>query len=337
MTNKSTLVEEMQRIVDQSGSKAMAIANKEIASKFASNDDVSIALNYFARVTLRDALPVFPALVSLSCEAVGGNHDKTDSIGGAITLIAGAADLHDDVIDQSPVKNGKLTVLGKFGKEIAILAGDALLVWGLVRFREECESVPGEQGGVILDLLTQAILEMVNAEALEARLRAEKSLSVKACMNVIELKAVVPEVSMKLGAILGNGSVESVDALGHFGKIFGIVSTVAEEFMDVLEFKELQNRLKNDYPPLPVVYALQDSNLHKPVFSLAKNLSTKAFQEIKKLVLNSQGVSGVKKEMNVLVQNAIDRLYSGVIETKALKNLDTIIKACLELLEGIDN
>src|SRR5512136_2279020 len=98
MADKSKLVEEMRHTINQSGGGALEIAENEITSKFASDDDVCLALKYFAKVTLRNALPVFPALISISCEAVGGNPDNTESIGGAITLIAGAADLHDDVI-----------------------------------------------------------------------------------------------------------------------------------------------------------------------------------------------------------------------------------------------
>ena len=50
----------------------------------------------------------------MSCEAVGGDAEKTTPFGEAIVLISAAADLHDDVIDQSFKKGQKQTVLGKF-------------------------------------------------------------------------------------------------------------------------------------------------------------------------------------------------------------------------------
>jgi len=337
MKDKLTLVDDMKRIVNQRGSKASEIAKQEILSKFASSDDVSRALKHFAEVTFRGALPVFPALVSISCEAVGGEPDKTNSIGGAITLMAGAADLHDDVIDESPVKNGRQTVFGKFGKDVAILAGDALLAWGLNRLQKACESLPREQGPRILDLITQAILEISQAEALERKLRAGKHLSMKACMEVINLKSIVPEVNMKIGVVLGNGNNNMVETLGHYGRVFGIVSTVAEEFMDVIEREELQNRLRNDYPPLPFLCALQKPKIKALTLSNKdKALTEKELEEIKDLVLNCPGANKLKKDMRILAQTETKSILAAISNKRAQMELQTLLASTVELLEDID-
>ena len=157
-------------------------------------------------------------------------------------------------------------------------------------------------------------------------------------MDVIELKAVVPEVNMKIGAVLGNGSAESVEALGHFGKAFGIVSTVAEEFMDVLEFEEMRNRLRNDYPPMPFVCALQDPKLKAQVLSLKEELLTeKRFEALKTLILNSPETIKLEKDMRVLVQTEVECIYSFVRETETRKKLELLMNASLELLEGISS
>lgn len=338
MTPRSTLVEDMERIVIQEGGKALEIAEDEMLSKFSSDDDISLALRYFAEVTLRNALPVFPALVSISCESVDSKTDKASSIGGAITLIAGAADLHDDVIDQSPIKNGKRTVFGKFGKDVTLLAGDALLAWGLARLQKECESIPSKQGYQILDFLTNAILEMSRAEAQEARLKAKKRLSMKTYLDLIELKAIVPEVNMKIGAVLGNAKINILETLGHFGKTFGIVSTVAEEFMDVIEHTELQNRLKNDYPPLPFQCALQDPALRSRVLSIKNRaLTKKNSEELTELILNCPKANKLKKDMRTLVRNEIDLISSVITKPEPRNKLEILLTSSQELLEGIDS
>jgi geranylgeranyl pyrophosphate synthase len=338
MKDNLTLVDDMKRIVNQRGSKASEIAKQEILCRFASRDDVSRALKHFAEVTFRDALPVFPALVSIACEAVGGKTSKTDSIGAAITLLAGAADLHDDVIDESPIKNGKRTVFGKYGKDVTILAGDALLAWGLRKLQKDCESIPGEQGSRILDFLTQAILGISHAEALETKMRTGKHLSMKACMNVIELKAIVPEVNMKIGAILGNGNEDMVESLGHYGRVFGIISTIAEEFMDVIERSELENRLRNDYPPLPLLCMPGKPGLGARI-PLGKNkaLTKREFEEIRDSALNCQGAHKIKKEMRVLVQNELEKIKSEIENKKAREDLHVLLAASLELLELVDD
>ena len=194
----------------------------------------------------------------MSCEAVGGDVEKTTPFGEAIVLISAAADLHDDVIDQSFVKGTKQTVLGKFNAGTAILAGDILLFEGFKRLNEASELIPKTQSKKIMKLVSDAIFEISTAEALETQLRGKLDLTPSELHKVIWLKAVVPELAMKIGAILGNGNSKAVKELGQFGRTYGINSIIIEEFADMLNVEELRNRLKNEYSPLPIIYALQN-------------------------------------------------------------------------------
>jgi geranylgeranyl pyrophosphate synthase len=336
MTPNSMLIESMKDIVKQRGKESLRVAQKEILLLFRDDGVISEALKYFANVILRGALPVFPALISISCEAVGGKLEKVPPIGAAIILIAGAADIHDDVIDQSLTKGSNCTVLGKFGEGPAILAGDALLIQGLMRLQKECELIPKKQGEKILNLVARAAFEVSRAEALETQLRGKLDLSPDAYYEVIRHKAVVPELTMKIGAILGNGDEMVIEALGQFGRAFGIVSTIAEEFMDLLERRELQNRLKNECPPLPFLCALQDPLMKTQILSLLKDkpLSRRTFEEITSIILNSQGAQELKKEMSLLVQNEFSRLPL-LANDKAREEIKILLSASFESLQGL--
>ena len=182
----------------------------------------------------------------MSCEAVGGNIEKTVPFGEAIVLISAAADLHDDVIDQSSVKSKRQTVLGKFNAGTAILAGDILLVEGFRQLTEASELIHKEQSKEIIKLVSEAVVEICTAEALEVKLHRRFDLTPSEYNEIIRLKAVVPELAMKIGAIVGKGTSENVDALGQFGRIYGINSLIIEEFADLLNNEELKNRVKNE-------------------------------------------------------------------------------------------
>ncbi len=333
---KTTLIGSMKRIVNQRGNEALERAKIDLRSSFSSNDSISVALRYFADTTMKGVLPVFPALISLSCEAVGGKTEKTISMGAAISLIAGAADIHDDVIDESSLKGSKRTVFGKFGKEIAVLAGDVMLTHGLVRFQDECEWIPEEQRDRILLLLQKAILEIGRAEALETRMRAMGDASPEAYFKIIDLKSVVPEMNMKIGAILGNGSEENIEKLGHFGRIFGTVSTVTEEFMDMEEHQELRNRLLNKCLPLPYLFALQNSSLRTKILLSGRGPLSKArLNELQGEVLNSQEAKELTKKMNKLVQDELEELASDIEKSKAREELQVLLASSLEMLLGM--
>jgi geranylgeranyl pyrophosphate synthase len=334
MNSESELMEKVKGIIEKRGKAAIEQARKEILDSQYKGGIVSSALKYFARVTLSGGLPVFPALISLSCEAVGGRTEKTTSIGAALTLIAGAADIHDDIIDQSQIKYSKKTVFGKFGADVALLAGDALLIQGLMLLHKECESLPKEQKETILSLLFQAFMKISQAEATETGLMKKLDVPPEKYFEIIKMRAVIPELHCKIGAILGNGDARAVEVLGRYGRTFGITSTIRDEFIDLLEYQELQNRLKNECPPLPFMYALQNSRVKTEVLSLSKNMRLRrsTFGEITRIILESKEVQKLKREMRCLTEHDLSRL-DFLEDGQIRKELQTLLLASLGYLE----
>jgi geranylgeranyl pyrophosphate synthase len=306
MSVKSKLTE-ISKNFKQKGSPAVKNIRKNIMKNFTDDSYSSQALRYFAEVTLPNALPVFPALIAMSCEAMGEDIEKTVPFGEAIVLISAAADLHDDVIDQSSVKSQRQTVLGKFNSGTAILTGDILLTEGFRRLTDASESIPKVQSKEIIKLVSEAVIEICTAEALEIKLHRRFDLTPSEYQEIIRLKAVVPELAMKIGAIVGNGNLENVEALGQFGRIYGINSLIIEEFADLLNNEELKNRVKSECVPLPVIYALQNPQIKTNLLPLLEaDLSNESIQKkIVDLTLDSQEVDALQK---ILVANATEGL-----------------------------
>jgi len=332
MNNKPELMETVKNIIEKRGKEALEKAQKEILSLPYDGGIVQKALRHFARVTLRGALPVFPALISLSCEAAGGKTEKV-SIGAAMTLIAAAADVHDDVIDKSVVKGSKPTVFGKFGKDIAILVGDALLIQGLMLLHKECESLAKSQREIILDLVSHASFEISHAEAIETKLRRKFDLQPQEYFEIIKMKAVVPEIHSRIGAILGNGDARTVEILGHYGRTFGILSTIREEFIDLLEYPEFQNRLRNECLPLPMIYALQNLKTKTTISPFLENekVDKRSFIKMTEIVMDSQEVQELKEKMNSMVREEVKRLTT-IKNLKTREELEIIMRAMMENL-----
>ncbi len=101
-----------------------AVMQKAVDQTLNSNYDagtVSLAMKHHARF-LSNVLPVFPALITLSCESVGGKMEKFVGIGAALTLFVEAANIHDDLIDQTLIKHKRKTTFGKFGADVTLLS-----------------------------------------------------------------------------------------------------------------------------------------------------------------------------------------------------------------------
>ncbi len=318
MPSNQALIRKMKKIFRENGGLALKQARQQIISANKDKSIISQSLRHFSKITLHNTMPVFPALIVISCKAVGGNVKQAIPFGKAIVLITGAADLHDDVIDKSTFKGPKPTVFGKFGETAAILAGDILLAEGLTQLHNECDKLPKGQGKQIRSLISEAILEISMAETLEASLKARLDLSPNEFYDIIRLKAVVPELTMKIGAIVGGAEQDLVEELGEFGRSYGVVSLVSDECADIFDPLEVANRLKNGCLPLPLIYALQNLQTRKMLLPLlSQDLSDNSAQEkIIDLVFETPEVQEFLEELNVSANCIVGILQKSLEEEK---------------------
>ncbi len=325
MNNEQELMETVKGFIEEKGRKAVDMAKLEILNSKYDGGAVSSALEYFAKSILQGGMPVFPALLSLCCEAVGGKNNKVTDIGAALIIIAAAADIHDDVIDQSKTKYSRKTVFGKFGAEVAVLAGDALLIQGITLLNKECEVLTLKQRAIIQNLLVEAFFDVSKAEAIEIKLKKRADVIPQEYFEVIKLKAAVPELHCKIGAVLGNAKDDEVKSLGFYGKSFGSVSIVRDEFIDLMEYPELLNRIRNECLPLPVLYALQNPELRKQIGIIIDGsaLKGKDTRKMARLVLSSNQVEDLRNDLNSMVQEGLDaiRFIKSTITLKELRLL----------------
>ena len=321
------LMEQVQILLKKRGQRAFEIAKNAILQEKIIREPVYEALRYFMEESWYDVQ--HPALLSLACEAVGGNPDATIHIGAAMVLLTGAADIHDDIIDKSKTKGSKPTVFGKFGRDIALLAGDALLFKGLILLHEVCDKLPKKQGRAILDLTKQAFFEIGNAEAKEIGFKGKFDLDPREYRNIIEIKAAVAEASARIGAILGGGNPKEIDTLGHYGRTLGILMTIRDDFIDLFEPDELRNRVKNECLPLPILYAFQNTRKKSEIVRLLRKdkITEQETQEIIDLIIDVKEVQELKKEMQLLVKKE-ENLLSCIKGTKATFKL--LLRSTLE-------
>ncbi len=290
--------DDMKKVIEifrERGQEALEFARKTIREEEVTFKPLREALDYFM-INWQDVM--HPTLVSLACEAVGGKPESTTHLSAAIVLLAGGADVHDDIIDQSKTKASKPTVFGKFGQDIAILAGDALLVKGTYVLHEACETLPKNKKQEILKIIKHAFFEVSDAEAKEASFRGRLDLSGQEYLEIIRHKVAAGEASTRIGVIIGGGSEEESEALGHFGRTFGVLMTVRDEFVDMFEPDELKNRMERECLPLPILLSFRDKEKTDTILKLLKEkLTDDNIDKILDIVLNSDGISELKENM----------------------------------------
>ena len=148
MATEKKLVLQARELLYERGQRGLDVARQMMLQEKIPYKPPQEAVQFFMD-SWEDVL--HPALLSLSCEAVKGKPEATTNVAAAFVLLAGSADLHDDIIDQSVVKDSKPTVFGKFGKDLTVLAGEILLFKGLYSLHEACETLPTKQKQAILN------------------------------------------------------------------------------------------------------------------------------------------------------------------------------------------
>jgi len=213
-----------------------------------------------------------PAVMSLSCEAVGGDPAETASIAAVITLMGGGAEILDDVIDNSQAKNSRLTVFGKFGSSMAILAGSMYLVKGFALLNRTFleRNYLYSKAASVNDAIVQAIFEHANAECLALKLKKCSNPKPDKYIEIIKMRSAVIEAQARIGVVLGGGNNGQVEALGKYGRILGTLSLMRRELADTFEIHEAHHRIFNECPPLPLLYAFESPIAKKKLMRLIR-------------------------------------------------------------------
>ena len=314
---QENVIEQVQKLLKERGSKALEEARKTILQEKVECKEVREALTYFMKEYWRDLAR--PTLLSIACEAVGGDPDITTPIAVPMILISGAIDIHDDIIDQSKVKGSRPTVLGKFGKDVALLVGDALLFKGLTLLHEAVEKgVPAEKLSVIINILKNMFFELGDAEALELRFRGRLDITPEEYLHVVTKKAADVESYTRISAILGGGSEEDIDALGEYGRILGMLAILSDDLMDMIDFEEFQHRIKKECLPLPILFTLKNPEIKPKITAiLLKKTITKKDAET---ILETVHKTGELKHFQKLMEELCTKAYSYIGDVEYNKN-----------------
>lgn len=320
------LMQRAIRLIEKRGKEAVEISRQLALQDVIKYEPLNNSIKYFMNEFWFDYL--HPALISLACEAVGGNSEDSTAVSSAFVLLAGAADIHDDIIDESKIKEPLLTVYGKFGRDIGVLSGDAILLRGLYVLDEALEPISKEKKNMILKSIRQAFLELCGGEAREASWRGKTEIPKEDYLEIVRQKAAASEAATRVGAIIGGGTKKEIELLGHYGRTYGILFTLRNEFIDVFEPDELRNRLENECLPLPVLIAFHDESRKTQILQLLKKeLNEKTIEEILDLSMDFQETRTLVEDMKKWVKTEIS-LFPQTLHNK--KELKLMLEATLE-------
>ncbi|MBC6612297.1 polyprenyl synthetase family protein [Hymenobacter sp. BT507] len=138
--------------------------------------------------------------------------------------------LHDDLMDQAPLRRGQATVHEKWNPNVAILSGDVMLV----RAYELFFDVPSALLSTVLRRFSQTAAEVCEGQQWDMNFETDSEVSIAQYLDMIRLKtAVLLGFALELGALLGGASVTEADKLRQFGTAIGIAFQLRDDLLDV--------------------------------------------------------------------------------------------------------
>lgn len=312
------ITEQVQTLLHERGKEGFELAKKIILDEKIESKQVREALNYFMNEYWHDFTT--PALLSLVCEAVGGDPKITTHVAISLTLISGAIDIHDDIIDESKNKGSHPTVHGKFGKEIALLVGDALMFKGFTVLYDAIQrGIPAEKIATITNIINKTFFELGNAEALELQFRGRIDVTPEEYLWVVRKKGADIEAYTRISAILGNASEKEIDLLGEYGRLLGILIILRDDMIDMLDPEETIHRIQKEHFNIAILYALQNPEMNTAIRSiLTKSITPKGAEKLAELVDRAGGFACINSYMNKIAKNAYKRIENVKYNKKSL-------------------
>jgi geranylgeranyl diphosphate synthase type II len=171
-----------------------------------------------------------PLLVLMGCDLFNGDLNEAMNSAIAVEVFHNFTLLHDDIMDQSPIRRGVETVYKKWNTSIAILSGDTMfaLAYDYIT-RSRPEMLPR-----ILPLFTQTAREVCEGQQIDMDFEDSDGVSIDEYIEMIRLKtAVLPAASLKLGALFAEASDKDATLIYSFGQNIGLAFQLKDDLLDV--------------------------------------------------------------------------------------------------------
>ena len=226
--------------------------------------------------------------------------------------------LHDDIMDQAPLRRNQATVYKKWNTNIAILSGDVMLV----KAYDYLSKTPSKNLVAILATFNKAAVQVCEGQQYDMNFENRNDVSIDEYIKMIELKtAVLLAASLKMGAIIGNAPSDDAEKLYAFGLNMGIAFQLQDDWLDAFGNENEFGKQKGG-----------DIIANKKTYLLlkAQELASSEIKTKLSAVMYDNKITATEK-----VDTVIDCYNELNIETEIQKQIQYYNQKAIESLNGI--
>ncbi|MCC5919764.1 MAG: polyprenyl synthetase family protein [Cyclobacteriaceae bacterium] len=171
-----------------------------------------------------------PLLVSLSHGLFSGNHEEALKPALAVEVFHNFTLMHDDIMDEAPLRRGKATVHERWNENTAILSGDVMLVKAYDYLLDLDPQILAK----VIARFNRTAAEVCEGQQLDMLFETQSSVSKAEYIEMIRLKtAVLLGFSLELGARVAKATDAEVELIRRIGENLGIGFQLKDDLLDV--------------------------------------------------------------------------------------------------------
>lgn len=263
-----------------------------------------------------------PVLTLMTSEIFNGDYEKALNAALSVEVFHNFSLVHDDIMDDAPLRRGNKTVHEKWNINTGILSGDAMLIMAYQLF-ENYEPVTFQ---ALAKLFSKTALEVCEGQQYDVDFETRADVTIAEYLKMIEYKtAVLVGASMKMGAIVANASEKDCNAIYEFGRNLGIAFQLQDDYLDAFgDPKSFGKQVGGDIIENKKTYlylkALEFSNeqdsleLNRLFSSNPKDISSK-INMAKQMFVSSGSALATK----IAIQDYTDKAFT-VLESITISN-----------------
>ena len=186
-----------------------------------------------------------PVLAMICAGAVGGNPDSALSSGVAVEILHNFTLVHDDIMDESPMRRNHQTIHKKWNEPIAILTGDVMVGYAYQLLPTQAENTNSDE---IIKTFSNGLIEVCEGQAFDMQFNERKDVSIDEYILMITKKtARLLETSAIIGGYCGNADSEQMQILKNYSNAIGLAFQLQDDLLDLTaEEAELGKKIGQD-------------------------------------------------------------------------------------------
>lgn len=252
-----------------------------------------------------------PMLLLLAARLAGYRGPRGVRLACVVELLHTATLIHDDVVDQAPLRRGRPSANAQWGDDASILVGDHL-------YSKSFAMLVRDNDRAVMETLARATVSMTEAEVFQLERKRSGTTTEADYLRIITQKtASFISACCRIGGLLGGLPDAQVEALTRYGLHVGVAFQICDDSLDFVADearlgKAIGADLREGKRTLPLIAMLARATPEEAErvrrLLRRRQLTPAEVEEIRRLVLEHDGVEYARERAQAYAQAAKDVL-----------------------------